>query len=90
MRHRVSTQTKPSIVSAHGLWADGSCYSKVIPTLHAEGLQVVAAQNPLDSLEGDVATVRRALGRVNSLAYAEGSHPRLHIARVGDAGMRER
>jgi len=28
--------TKPSIVFAHGLWADGSCFSKLIPTLQAE------------------------------------------------------
>jgi hypothetical protein len=27
---------KPSIVFAHGLWADGSCYSKVIPALGLE------------------------------------------------------
>ena len=27
----MSTQNKPSIVFAHGLWADGSCYGKVIP-----------------------------------------------------------
>jgi len=25
------TQTKPSVVFCHGLWADGSCFSKVIP-----------------------------------------------------------
>jgi hypothetical protein len=25
------SQTKPSIVFAHGIWADGSCFSKVIP-----------------------------------------------------------
>ena len=59
-----STQTKPSIVFAHGLWADGSCFSKVIPTLQAEGYEVLAAQHGLDSLKGDVDTVRRALGRV--------------------------
>ena len=28
---------KASIVFAHGLWADGSCFSKLIPTLQAEG-----------------------------------------------------
>jgi pimeloyl-ACP methyl ester carboxylesterase len=66
------TQTKPSIVFAHGLWADGSCYSKVIPTLQAEGHEVVSAQNCLDSLEGDVAAVRRALGRVSSPAVLVG------------------
>jgi hypothetical protein len=33
----MATQSKPSIVFAHGLFADGSCYSKLIPTLQAEG-----------------------------------------------------
>ncbi len=68
----MSTQTKPSVVFAHGLWADGSCYSKVIPTLQAEGHEVVSAQNSLDSLEGDVAAVKRALGRVSSPAVLVG------------------
>src|ERR1700686_3639042 len=62
----MSTNGKPGIVFAHGLWADGSCYSKVIPTLQAEGYQVISTQNSLDSLEGDVAAVHRAMGRVNS------------------------
>jgi pimeloyl-ACP methyl ester carboxylesterase len=68
----MSPQVKPSIVFAHGLWADGSCYSKVIPTLQAEGHEVVSAQNSLDSLEGDVAAVKRALGRVSSPAVLVG------------------
>jgi len=63
---------KPSIVFAHGLWADGSCYSKVIPALLADGHQVMSAQNSLDTLEGDVATVTRALGRVSSPAILVG------------------
>ena len=63
---------KSSIVFAHGLWADGSCYSKVIPALQADGHQVVSAQNSLDTLEGDVATVIRALGRVSSPAILVG------------------
>ena len=63
---------KPSIVFAHGLWADGSCYSKVIPALKADGHQVVSAQNSLDTLEGDVARVTRALGRVSSPAILVG------------------
>ena len=67
-----NTITKPSIVFAHGLWADGSCFSKVIPTLQAEGYEVVSTQNSLDTLEGDVAAVRRALGRVSSPAILVG------------------
>ena len=63
---------KSSIVFAHGLWADGSCYSKVIPALQADGHQVMSAQNSLDTLEGDVAAVTRALGRVSSPAILVG------------------
>src|SRR5580693_2775773 len=63
---------KASIVFAHGLWADGSCYNKVIPALEADGHQVVSAQNSLDTLAGDVATVTRALGRVNTRAILVG------------------
>src|ERR1700747_3088102 len=68
----MSEQNKPSIVFAHGLWADGSCYSKVIPTLQAEGHEVVSTQNSLDTLEGDVAAVKRALGQVSSPAILVG------------------
>jgi pimeloyl-ACP methyl ester carboxylesterase len=67
-----ATQTKPSIVFCHGLWADGSCFSKVIPTLQAEGHQVIAAQYGLNTTADDVATVRSTLGRVNSPAILVG------------------
>jgi pimeloyl-ACP methyl ester carboxylesterase len=55
---------KPSIVFAHGIWADGSCFSKVIPALQAEGYEVAAAQYGLDTSEEDVATTLRTMGRV--------------------------
>jgi pimeloyl-ACP methyl ester carboxylesterase len=29
----MSVPEKPSIVFAHGIWADGSCFNKLIPTL---------------------------------------------------------
>src|SRR6201981_979122 len=64
--------SKPSIVFAHGLWADGSCFSKLIPTLQAEGHEVIAAQNSLDTLKGDVAAVHKALGRVRGPAILVG------------------
>jgi pimeloyl-ACP methyl ester carboxylesterase len=67
-----STETKPSIVFCHGLWADGSCFSKVIPALQAEGHQVIAAQYALNTIEDDIATVRSSLGRVNSPAILVG------------------
>jgi pimeloyl-ACP methyl ester carboxylesterase len=58
--------TKPSIVFVHGLWADGSCFSKVISPLQAEGFEVLTSQHSLDTLQGDVATVTRTFGRVTS------------------------
>ena len=56
---------KPSIVFAHGLWADGSCFGKLIPALQAEGHGVIASQHGLDSLKGDVECVTRCFGRVS-------------------------
>jgi pimeloyl-ACP methyl ester carboxylesterase len=56
---------KPGIVFAHGLWADGSCFQKLIPTLQAEGHEVICSQHGLDSLKTDVACVTRCFGRVN-------------------------
>jgi pimeloyl-ACP methyl ester carboxylesterase len=62
----LSPQPKPSIVFAHGIWADGSCFNKVIPALQAEGYEVMAAQYGLDSHAGDVAAVISTLGRVSA------------------------
>ena len=63
---------KPSIVFCHGIWADGSSFSKVMPALQADGHEVIAAQYGLDTPEGDVATVKRTLGRVSSPAILVG------------------
>src|SRR5580704_7556894 len=63
---------KASIVFCHGIWADGSCFSKVIPTLQAEGYEVIAAQYGLDTNEADVAATLRTLNRVSSPAVLVG------------------
>jgi pimeloyl-ACP methyl ester carboxylesterase len=68
----MSRQTKASIVFVHGIWADGSSFSKVIPTLQAEGHEVIAAQHGLDTLAGDVTAVKSALARVGSPAILVG------------------
>jgi len=60
------TNAKPTIVFCHGIWADGSCFSKVIPALQADGHEVIAVQYGLDSYEEDLATVKRTLNRVGS------------------------
>jgi pimeloyl-ACP methyl ester carboxylesterase len=67
-----SKQSKPSVVFAHGLWADGSCFSKLIPALQAEGHEVMASQHGLDSLATDVAAVKACLARVGSPAILVG------------------
>jgi pimeloyl-ACP methyl ester carboxylesterase len=56
--------SKPSIVFSHGIWADGSCFSKLIPTLQAEGHDVIAAQYGLDTLKADVDSTLAAIERV--------------------------
>src|ERR1700690_119066 len=64
--------TKPSIVFAHGIWADGSCFNKLLPPLQAEGYEVIAAQYGLDTNVDNVAAVIRTLGRVSSPAILVG------------------
>ena len=49
------------IMLVHGAYADGSSWADVIPILQAAGLEVTSVQNPLTSLDDDVAATRRAL-----------------------------
>ena len=58
-----STGSKPSIVFCHGLWADGSCFSKLIVPLQAEGYECSAAQYGLNSTAEDVAVTKATIGR---------------------------
>jgi pimeloyl-ACP methyl ester carboxylesterase len=62
----MNKQRKATIVFAHGIWADGSCFSKVIPALQADGHEVIAAQYGLDSFAEDVVALKRTLNRVGS------------------------
>lgn len=55
-----------TVLLVHGAWADGSCWAKVIPLLQAKGLNVLAVQNPLTSLEDDIAVTRRMLNTLAS------------------------
>ena len=52
-----------NVVLVHGLFADGSCWSEVIPRLQAAGLNVTSVQNPLTTLPEAVASVERVLAR---------------------------
>ena len=57
---------KPSIVFALGLWADGSCYSKVIDLLQGDGFECISTQNQLNTVEEDAAAVRTSISRATS------------------------
>jgi hypothetical protein len=45
----MTEHTKPSIAFVNGLWADGSCFQKLIPTLQANGHEVICSQHGLDN-----------------------------------------
>ncbi len=52
-----------NVVLVHGLFADGSSWSEVIPLLQARGLNVTSVQNPLTTLGAAVDSARRVLDR---------------------------
>ena len=52
---------KPTIVLVHGAFADAAGWSNVIPILQKDGYHVVAVENPLQSLDGDVANTKRVV-----------------------------
>jgi pimeloyl-ACP methyl ester carboxylesterase len=61
-----SAQSVPqarNVVLVHGLFADGSCWTEVIPRLQAAGLNVTSVQNPLTTLEDAVASAQLVIAR---------------------------
>jgi pimeloyl-ACP methyl ester carboxylesterase len=52
-----------NVVLVHGLFADGSSWSEVIPRLQARGLNITSVQNPLTTLPEAVAACQRVLAR---------------------------
>ena len=61
----LSSTKARNVVLVHGLFADGSCWSDVIPRLQAAGLNVTSVQNPLTTLPEAVASAQRVLDRQN-------------------------
>jgi len=62
----VTAQTGPvvkNIVIVHGAFADGSGWEEVFNLLQAHGFNVTVVQNPLTSLEDDVAAAERVLDK---------------------------
>ncbi|WP_250490560.1 alpha/beta hydrolase [Caballeronia sp. INML2] len=54
-----------NIVLVHGAWVDGSGWKPVYDILTRDGYHVTMVQEPLTSLEGDVAATRRVLDLQN-------------------------
>ena len=54
-----------NVVLAHGAWADGSSWARVIAALDAGGTKVSATPLPLTSLADDVAALNRSLERTD-------------------------
>ncbi|MBV8575359.1 MAG: alpha/beta hydrolase [Acetobacteraceae bacterium] len=69
---KVDNATKPTIVFCHGIWADGSCFSKVIPSLQAQGYKCMSTQYALNTNVDDVAAVKATLARVSGPAILVG------------------
>ena len=67
-----SSNGKPSIVFCHGIWADGSCFNKVIVPLQAAGYDCISAQYPLNTTADDIAIVKKTLSRIGSPAILVG------------------
>ena len=61
-----------SVVLAHGAWADGSSWARVITALEAEGVKAQAAPLPLTSLADDVEALDRSLDRAEGAVVLAG------------------
>src|SRR5256885_2840138 len=57
---QTSLKTK-NVVFVHGLFADGSCWSKVIARLEQKGVNCTSVQNPLTSLHEASDAARRVI-----------------------------
>jgi pimeloyl-ACP methyl ester carboxylesterase len=58
-------QAVKNVVLVHGAFADGSGWEGVYNILSKKGYNVIVVQNPLSSLEDDVAAVNRALDKID-------------------------
>jgi pimeloyl-ACP methyl ester carboxylesterase len=58
---QTGAMTIKNIVLVHGAFTDGSCWAKIIPPLQQKGYNVVAVQNPMTSLAGEVSATKRMI-----------------------------
>jgi pimeloyl-ACP methyl ester carboxylesterase len=74
-----------NVVLVHGLFADGSSWSEVIARLQSAGLNAIAVQNPLSTLEESVEATRRVLARQNGPVVLAGhSFAGMIVTEAGD------
>jgi pimeloyl-ACP methyl ester carboxylesterase len=74
-RKRIMSTTEThisNVVLVHGAFADGSGWRGVYDNLTAQGYRVTIVQNPLTSLEDDVAATRRVLDQQDGPAILVG------------------
>jgi pimeloyl-ACP methyl ester carboxylesterase len=62
-REIMSNHRVENVVLVHGAFADGSGWRRVYEDLTSQGYRVTVVQNPLTSLEDDVAATKRILDR---------------------------
>ena len=67
-----NAQTVKNVVLVHGAFADGSGYKGLYQELTKKGYNVTVVQNPLTSLEDDVAAVKLALDKQDGPAILAG------------------
>jgi pimeloyl-ACP methyl ester carboxylesterase len=61
-----ATPERPTIVLVHGAFADASSWNGVIKILESDGYSVVAAANPLRSVQGDAQYVANIVESIRS------------------------
>jgi pimeloyl-ACP methyl ester carboxylesterase len=68
-----STPTSPlTVLLVHGAFADSSSWAGVIERLHAKGVKVIAAANPLRGLKSDSAYVTAVIDEISGPVLAVG------------------
>lgn len=60
-RAQDKSANRPTIIFVHGVWADGSSFVDQITALQSKGYNVISVQNPVTSLDDDVAATKRAI-----------------------------
>jgi pimeloyl-ACP methyl ester carboxylesterase len=74
-----------NVVMVHGAWADGSGWRPIYEILKAEGFNVRIVQNPLTSMEDDIAATDRVLDRMDGPTILVGhSYGGAVISQAGD------